>query len=137
MKMRIFFVFTIMVVAAFFAGCGLETSPVTTTTLPATTTIDFNLYTVDADSPVGQYTSIKVDSNNKAHISYYDVKNGRLKYARGNASSWETFTVDNNGVNGKHTSLILNSNQQPRISYYDVNNAHLKYASFNGSSWQT
>jgi len=33
-------------------------------------------------SAVGQYTSIDVDSNNEAHISYYDFTNGQLLHVK-------------------------------------------------------
>jgi hypothetical protein len=36
---------------------------------------------VDEEGVVGRYSSISVDSSDLAHISYYDVTNGDLKYA--------------------------------------------------------
>jgi hypothetical protein len=50
------------------------------------------IQTVDSDGDVGWYNSIAVDSNNKAHISYYDGTNFDLKYAT-NASYASVLTL--------------------------------------------
>tara|TARA_Y100001978_G_scaffold18769_1_gene14514 strand:+ start:197 stop:5857 length:5661 start_codon:yes stop_codon:yes gene_type:complete len=92
---------------------------------------------------VGQYTSIAVDSNNKIHISYWDVGNGQLKYANciqssGACQSWVTTVVDNSLDSGKHTSIAVDSNDNIHISYYQGDATDiLKYAHFNGFSWTT
>ncbi|MFB3887030.1 MAG: FG-GAP repeat domain-containing protein [Thermodesulfobacteriota bacterium] len=40
----------------------------------------WNVSTIDKAGEVGLHTSIAIDSNNKVHISYYDLINGDLKY---------------------------------------------------------
>lgn len=99
---------------------------------------------------VGQYTSLEV-VNGKPAISYYDVTNTNLKYARARNSTgmpdgspaplWNTFTVDNVGANGQYTSLEV-VNNLPSITYYRAGgnplpNNDLRYARANGIDGET
>ncbi len=95
----------------------------------------------------GGYSSLAIDDNNQAHISYYfydTVDNaGYLKYATKASGSWKTSIVDAEkdsdgnytGDRGGYTSIAIDSNNRPRISYYDFDNHRLKYARNTGSSW--
>ena len=68
---------------------------------------------------VGSYTSIAVDANNRAHISYYDETNNVLKYAYWNGSKWVIEVVDNNGDVGMFTSSHSNATRcKPTASQY-------------------
>ena len=96
--------------------------------------------TVDSIGDVGLFTSIALDSSNNPHISYCDLTNYDLKYARYNGSNWLLSTVDSFGWVGFDTSIALDSSNNPHISYvyialpYDY--GILKFAHYNGSSWQ-
>ncbi len=50
--------------------------------------------TVDDQIGVGQYASLALDSSNHPHISYYDSRNGALKYAYFNGTNWQIQVVD-------------------------------------------
>ncbi len=92
----------------------------------------WNCMTVDGAAPiedVGQYTSLKIDSTDKLHISYYDVTHGDLKYAACIGAVCIPQSVDAAGNVGLFTSLALTQAGLPAISYYDYTNGDLKYAS--------
>ncbi len=92
-------------------------------------------YTVGASSPFGEYNSLKINSTEIPHISYYDAALGALGYAYWDGTQWQNETVDNDGDVGLYSSLAFNSSEVPRISYFDSSNQNLKYAYWNGTSW--
>ncbi|HET6429034.1 MAG TPA: CARDB domain-containing protein [Phycisphaerae bacterium] len=85
----------------------------------------------------GKWPSIALDASNKAHISYYDVTDGDLRYVT-RSGSWGTArTVDSGGDVGEYTQIALDGPGNPHIVYYDRTNSQLKYAWYDGSSWNT
>lgn len=91
--------------------------------------------TVDSEKAVGSHTSIALEANGLAHISYYDITRVALKHAWQTNSSWNTETVDHAGDVGTFNSLALDGNGRPHISYRDATMKRLKYAAWNGSRW--
>jgi len=91
----------------------------------------WNYETVDTSSGVGDGCSIALDGEGKAHISYYDSINNRLKYATNKSGTWVTETVDGRGSD---TSIALDSEGKVHISYAaDV----IKYATNKSGTWIT
>lgn len=89
---------------------------------------------------VGYYTSLAFDSNDWPHLSYYDLLNGDLRYARleegeGGKNRWRVEIIDQVGDVGTYTSLALTPDNLPRISYRDETEGKLKLAYFDGESW--
>lgn len=71
---------------------------------------------------VGTDTRIAAGPNGTLHVSYHDVTNGKLKYARGTPGTGGTMAfvshvVDAAGTNGRYTSLVLDADGKPAISY--------------------
>jgi hypothetical protein len=84
----------------------------------------------------GMWSSLSIDSNGSAHISYCafdETYHGYLKYAWWNGASWSTQTVDPSGA-GWFTSIAVDSAGNPHISYYGYYS--LQYASWDGSKWK-
>jgi hypothetical protein len=77
---------------------------------------------------VGQYTSIVRDSNDKLHISYYDVAAKTLRYSTNASGSWVNTMVDNSSVVGQYSSIAIDSSKI-YISYYTEDAGNLKFAS--------
>jgi FOG: PKD repeat len=96
------------------------------------------LQTVDSHSNgvdgAGEFNSLRLDSHNRPHISYFDRVNQQLKYAEWNGTAWVIQIVDDNNSGG-HTSLVLDANDNPHISYVDFRHNYLKYAEWNGTAW--
>lgn len=79
-------------------------------------------------SCTGWFTSLDVDTNNYAHISYHDHQFWRLKYATNATGSWAAQTIDPLTAHYFYTSIALDTANNPSIVYYDQVNKDLKYA---------
>lgn len=86
---------------------------------------------------VGLYSSLVVDENDVAYISYYDSDNGDLKLARLENMNLDLQTVDGVGDPdvGQFTSMAMDNTGKLYISYYDVTNGNLKLAVSAGSTF--
>lgn len=92
------------------------------------------IHTVDKLGKVGRYSSIKLDRMERPNISYYDVGNSALKFARYDGAKWSISLVDA-GFVGRYSSLVLDKSDRPHISYYDSARGALKYAFWDGFKW--
>ncbi len=93
----------------------------------------WNIYTVDAESGVGGWSSIALDVNGYPHMSYYRGIVYDLKYANWTGNDWSIEAVDTDGAVGQCTSIALDGDGYPHISYFDNSNSDLKYANWNGT----
>jgi hypothetical protein len=90
--------------------------------------------TVDNSPGVGLSASIAIDSNNKIHISYYDIGNNAIKYATNAFGSWATLVIDSNC--NVYTSIAVDSNNKVHIAYTSLTGI-LKYATNAAGNWAT
>ena len=81
----------------------------------------------DVGNDVGKFSSLKFDSEDSPHISYYDATLQDLRYAFSNGTIWQYVTVDSDGDVGQYTSLAIDGDM-PRIAYYDRTNGMIKFA---------
>ncbi len=92
---------------------------------------------VDSSADVGQYSSLAMIDDTDAFITYYDVDNTALKYARAqkgagwDMATWTTSTIDNgggvSGVVGKYSSIDAMSNLEQYVGYYDETGGQIKF----------
>lgn len=71
---------------------------------------------------VGDYTSVAVSDSGVIHVSYHDMDNDTLLYARGESDgsggyAWSKHTVDETGSTGYWTSITLDASGAPGIAY--------------------
>lgn len=66
---------------------------------------------------VGGFSSLKVDSHGRIHISYIDAQNGLLKYAVKEQDGWNIEVADDSEMVSNFTSLALDQEGNPYISY--------------------
>lgn len=84
---------------------------------------------------VGEYSSLRFDSNGDANIAYYDWTNQQLEYAQWDGSQWVREVVDSDYMAGKFLSMALDSQGAPHISYYDATTGELRYATRDNGTW--
>lgn len=96
----------------------------------------WDLSIVDFQADVGEYSSIVLDSNDDAHISYFDASSKDLKYATDVSGQWTAYTIDSDGDVGYGSSIAIDSNDALHISYDDSTNGDLKYATNVNGTWE-
>jgi len=92
------------------------------------------IYGVDTEGDVGKDSSLILDKNGYARISYFDETNDVLKYAYETVDGWYVQTIDTGNV-GRESAIVLDKNEMPHIIYTDTKNKQLKYAYYNGAEW--
>lgn len=86
---------------------------------------------VDTDGEVGEYSSIAIGSDGYPIISYYDLTNTALKFAKcvdAACASPAMIQVVDAGGPVERTSIAVGVDERPVMSYYDFTNADLKVA---------
>jgi hypothetical protein len=88
---------------------------------------------VDSTGDVGLWSSIAIAVDGNPVVSYYDVTNGDLRFARCNdpacAGANETLrTLDSNGNFGWYTSLAVGLDGNAVIAYSDQTGTQVRIA---------
>src|SRR5262249_27475681 len=66
---------------------------------------------------VGAWSSLAIDAEGRARVSYLDASRGTLRYAEaGEGGAWLTQTLDASGSTGRGTSLALDRSGAPVIA---------------------
>lgn len=83
-------------------------------------------------------TCLRLDSQNKPHITFFDDVGQQLKYATKSGLVWNIDTVDADGSAGRFSSLVMDENDYPHISYHNAlagGKGEIRYAFWNGTTW--
>lgn len=99
----------------------------------------WKLATVDDTDYVGDYTSLKVGSNNVVWIAYHDISNRAVRVAHKKLidSTWLIDTVDcDNQAGFLGISLIIGKLNQPEVCYYAKQAGKLRYAKLLQGKWR-
>src|SRR3989304_4278713 len=94
-----------------------------------------NTETVDSINSVGDYSSIALDSNGYAHISYRNASGLDLKYCNNTQGSWSCATLESAGIFGGDSSIAIDSNNKVHICNRDATNNDLRYCNNTQGSW--
>ena len=92
-----------------------------------------NTETVDSINSVGDYSSIALDSDGYAHISYRNASGLDLKYCNNTLGTWSCATIETTG--GYQTSIAIDSNNKVHVSHYDSINGDLRYCNNTLGTW--
>jgi hypothetical protein len=91
--------------------------------------------TIETIQATGWASSIAIDQQGWAHISYYNYSAYNLNYATNKGGSWKVETVDGTNDTGGSTSIALDSLGYAHISYWLSGLNKLGYATNAGGSW--
>lgn len=87
----------------------------------------------------GGYPRIALDSQGNTHVSFHDLRDRSLNYAKlTNGSGWQKFQLewDSTASLGKWSSIEISPADEPNIAYVNDVSEHLKWAEPDtGSSW--
>jgi len=80
----------------------------------------WHLETVDSGVlDYGRHTSLAVDEQGRAHITFWDYAYGDLKHAWRDASGWQSESVNRGGGAGEELSLALDAQGYAHIAFFD------------------
>lgn len=132
-----------MVLVLVLSGCGGKTGP------PPSS---WDNVTADSEGNVGQFSSIAVDANGRAHIAYFEwikdeqigeetVPYGNLKYAYYVNGSWQTVTLGTGA--GATPRIFVDGDSKVHIVHTKLGVSDipsildLKYTTNKSGSWET
>jgi hypothetical protein len=101
----------------------------------------WEVYVVDPARGSGKFNSIAIDSKDRPHVAYANVRyeTSGLRYARWDGEQWNREVLE--GATGSHpvlsVAMILDKNDNPHIVYTDVVAHQVKHATRRkGGPWQ-
>jgi FlgD Ig-like domain len=92
--------------------------------------VTYVIETVDSGpTDVGHFISLALDAAENPHVSYLDIDNRRLKYARRENGAWVLEDVAAAGIGfGANTDIALDNDGNPHVTYFARTDSTVRYA---------
>ncbi len=91
---------------------------------------------VASEGNVGSGCCLAVDRWNRPHISYVDITQGKVMYARYTDSSWEFQTIASDVTVNGDTALALDAFDNPHVIFQNDTEEEVSYAYLSGGAWE-
>lgn len=95
----------------------------------------YNEYEIIDLDGAGLFNSITILPNDKPAISYFDSRNGHLKYSHLKGNGWITSLVDKHEYGYTHVSMTTLSDGQPAMICADIVKYRLVFYYCDGNQW--
>jgi hypothetical protein len=92
--------------------------------------------TIASEGNIGAGCSLAVDRWGRPHISFVDVTNGLVKYARYDGSRWDIQTIASDVDVQGDTDIALDAFDKPHVIFQDRNTEEVKYMYLEDTSWR-
>lgn len=92
---------------------------------------------VASEGNVGAGCSLATDRWGRPHISYVDITQSNVMYARYTGSYWEYATIASDVEVQGDTAIALDAFDKPHVIFQDGKTDEVTYAYISGSSWRT
>ncbi len=106
-------------------------------TSPAALWAGWESETVASEGNVGEGCSLAADRWGRLHISYVDVTEEEVKYARYDGSGWQFETIASDIAVRGLTAIDLDAFDRPHVVFSDEQAGELVYAYRSGTAWVT
>ncbi|MBN1551543.1 hypothetical protein JW979_08740, partial [bacterium] len=80
--------------------------------------------------------TLRVDSQDYAHIGYVDGRNDLQRYATQSSGDWLDSLVDDELYSGRSHAMVLDESQRPHVCYSGYN-SQIKYAVYDNDVWES
>ncbi len=94
------------------------------------------ILTVDNSGDAGYHVSMDLDTEDRAHLVYFDKAGGVLKYVRQTSAGFTTEIVDDMCKRCLFATIRISNNNEPHVAYYRDANQTLTYAYKDGGEWK-
>lgn len=94
---------------------------------------------VEIEKDVGRGSRMVLDVSGRAHVCYYDLTNGKIKYAFNSDAGWKIEAAGEAGTSptGLSCSIALDTTEAPAIAYMDTFNKEIKLVSYSDEFWHS
>ncbi len=94
------------------------------------------ILTVDNSGDAGYHVAMDLDTEDRAHLVYFDKASGVLKYVKQTSAGFSSEVVDGMCKRCLFATIRISGNDEPHIAYYSDANQTLTYVYKHGGIWK-